>query len=47
MIGFIVIGSQSREPFVAHQHQKALLGKIGWGGWVKARGPILDGVQGR
>ena len=41
----IVAGAQRRQPLVTHQHQEALLGKIGGCRWVEAARPILDGIE--
>ena len=45
MACLVVIRMQRRQPLVAHQHQKALLGEIGGRRRVEAAGAVLDGVK--
>ena len=45
MVGFVVVGAQRGQPLIAHQHQEALLGKIGRGGGVEPAGAVLDGIE--
>ena len=44
MGGFLQVRRKGRQAFVAHQHQEALLGKIGGRGRIEPGRPILDGV---
>jgi uncharacterized protein (TIGR02594 family) len=43
--GLIKVGAQRCQPFIAHQHQEALLGEIGGLFGVEADRPVFDGVE--
>ena len=45
MAGLVVIGAQRGQPLVPHQHQEALLGKIGGRRRVETGRAVLDGVE--